>query len=288
MLNIKELEKRWLHYKIKTYIPHAVIVVSLLVILVVMVIVLNTSHQTLKKATLKIEPKVVQKVAKKSIVVVPTTPKLVEEKNTTNIVTITPLLPKSDASKQMLSPSMNFMHHIQSEEQQPFYKTLNTQKPPKKAIKRDKIVKEPVAIQEEYLDIGTKKKKKVAKTKSKIQQVVIKKPIKKTIITIKRRDSQKDIDDVIKRFDNNNNPALSLFVAKKYYELNDYEQAYNYSLITNGINNHIEDSWLIFAKSLVKLHKRDMAIKTLKEYISFSHSGNAKILLSDIQTGKFQ
>jgi tetratricopeptide (TPR) repeat protein len=86
----------------------------------------------------------------------------------------------------------------------------------------------------------------------------------------------------------NNNPALSLFVAKKYYELGDYAQAYNYALITNQINRDIEASWIIFTKSLVKLNKRDQAIQTLKDYIESSSSNTARILLEEIQSGKFK
>ncbi|MDQ1244960.1 MAG: hypothetical protein QG565_1301 [Campylobacterota bacterium] len=97
-----------------------------------------------------------------------------------------------------------------------------------------------------------------------------------------------DIAHVIKRFNVNHNPALSLFVAKKYYQLGDYEQAYNYALITNDINNNIEESWLIFSKSLVKINKKEMAIETLKKYISHSHSSQARQLLDEIQAGKFK
>lgn len=111
---------------------------------------------------------------------------------------------------------------------------------------------------------------------------------KKGSVSISHRDEQKDIADVVKRFNINHNPALSLFVAKKYYQLGDYEQAYNYALMTNDINKNIEESWIIFAKSLVKLNKKEMAVETLKKYISHSNSSQAKQLLDEIKTGKFQ
>ncbi len=111
---------------------------------------------------------------------------------------------------------------------------------------------------------------------------------KKGSVSISRRDEQKDIADVIKRFNINHNPALSLFIAKKYYQLGDYEQAYNYALATNDINKNIEESWILFAKSLVKLNKKEMAVETLKKYISHSNSPQAKRLLEEINTGKFK
>ena len=104
---------------------------------------------------------------------------------------------------------------------------------------------------------------------------------------IQRDDDMKDIQDVIARFKKNKNPALSLFVAKRYYKIGNYQQAYNYALITNELDNNIEDSWLIFAKSLYKLDQKDMAIKTLKAYIQESSSVKAKITLDQMERGTF-
>jgi len=104
---------------------------------------------------------------------------------------------------------------------------------------------------------------------------------------IQRDDDMKDIQDVISRFKKNKNPALSLFVAKRYYKIGNYQQAYNYALITNELDNNIEDSWLIFAKSLYKLDQKDMAIKTLKAYIQESGSVKAKITLDQMEKGTF-
>ena len=110
----------------------------------------------------------------------------------------------------------------------------------------------------------------------------------KNVISINKENTFQDIQQVIKRFKINNNPALSLFVAKKYYELKQYNKSYNYALITNEINPNIEASWIIFAKSLVKLKEKKMAITTLEKYIEHSNSNNAKILLNNIKSGKFK
>ncbi len=288
MLNTRDLEKRWLHYKIKYYIPHAVIFVSTVVIVIIVLILTAPSKTTedKKSTTINITKNIVQ------------TKPIVKTESEQNITTIqetikpiaapqqtiakVPLVNSTKKTKLTLAPSMNFIRHIQSEEQQPYYSTMHPEvKKFKKSKKRDKIVQQQSTVEEEYIDINKNEQKKDAPKVQKVQEL-------KHIITIERRDSQKDIKEIITRFKKNNNPALSLFVAKKYYELGNYEQAYNYALITNGINNDIEESWLIFAKSLVKLHKRDMAIKTLREYIHYSHSGNAKILLDDIKSGAFK
>ena len=110
----------------------------------------------------------------------------------------------------------------------------------------------------------------------------------KTQVTISTKEEADDINDVIRRFKKNKNPALSLFIAKRYYEMKNYQKAYNYALVTNEIDNNIEESWLIFVKSLVKLGQKEMAVKTLNSYIEHSGSTRAKLLLEDIAQGTFQ
>lgn len=105
---------------------------------------------------------------------------------------------------------------------------------------------------------------------------------------IQRDSDMKDIQEVIARFKKNKNPALSLFVAKRYYAIGNFQQAYNYALMTNELDNNIEDSWLIFAQSLYKLDQKEMAIKTLKTYINESGSVKARIAVEQMEAGSFQ
>jgi len=138
--------------------------------------------------------------------------------------------------------------------------------------------------------VYNKPEKKSTYTKEKVMPLkILKEHVKeKKSIMIKRQDSYKDIKDVIKRFNKNQNPALSLFVAKKYYALGEYDKSYNYALITNNLSSDIEPSWIIFSKSLVKLDKKEKAIDVLKNYIKHSSSSRAKNLLNDINKGAFK
>jgi len=106
-------------------------------------------------------------------------------------------------------------------------------------------------------------------------------------ISITQQDAS-DLKDVIKRFETNKSPALSLFLARRYYDLQDYTHSYEYAIKTNEIDSTIEESWLIFAKSLVKLGRNEEAVKTLGTYIQHSNSGRAKSLLDEINKGSFQ
>jgi len=289
MLNIRELEKRWLKYKIKSSLPYVVIVISLIIIITLLYFFLGTStivKPKESKTTKKIDKVVVQEVNKSTNTPMQAQPPKTIKASTATTINKVPLSPTKTLNNKdnalILQPSMGFMRHIQSEEQQPYYQTLHPVHKKVKKVKKKKrhIKKSTPPVQEEYMDIDNEQSAAPKKVEDSTP--------KKQVITIERRDSQKDIQDIIARFKNNNNPALSLFVAKKSYEIGDYKQAYNYALITNGINHNIEESWIIFAKALVKLHRKDMAIKTLREYIKYSHSGNAKILLNDITSGKFQ
>jgi hypothetical protein len=96
-----------------------------------------------------------------------------------------------------------------------------------------------------------------------------------------------DIKDIITIFKNNNDPALGLLIAKKYYNRANYQKAYDYSLITKNIDSNMNEAWIIFAKSLVKLNLKYKAMDALSSYIEETDSSQAKSLLEDIDSGRF-
>jgi|GEM_PF-517108 len=198
--------------------------------------------------------------------------------------------------KVILSPSLNFINSIKSQTP-PLAKKESSNNNVNKEVKKSLV--ETQKKQEEAVPATIENVKQVAKKQEVIvpappvvvEEILapISKVDNKNNIDIKRKNNDEDdIKDVIKRFNVNHNPALSLFVAKRYYQSGEYEKAYNYALTTNEINNNIEESWIIFSKSLVKMNKKDMAIETLKKYIGHSQSSQAKQLLDDIQSGKFK
>ena len=272
MLNINELEQRWLRYKIKSYTPHAIISLSLVVIVIFILFLTNDTQDiavskmavqksqkspvvqkvSVKKEKIKEEPKKVQ-VALQAI------------KNPSKSTTL--------STKMTITPSLDFMKKMQDNTLSHYeYNTQVAVSPkPKKIFKKQapqKVQKEPIIEAPEQEIVSIQKQE--------------------TLVRINRQNTHDDIAQVIRRFNKNNNPALSLFIAKKYYELGDYHKSYNYALITNEINRNIEASWIVFAKSLVKLNEKDMAVKTLQTYVSQSNSNRANILLDDITSGKFK
>ncbi len=327
MLNVENLEKKWIQYKIKAYTPYilgGILTIALILSGLYLFInqkekasytqtkhdtTLNTSIETLtKKENSVITPEVKREInktktttqtvlkeekpqheAKSSSAQKKVSQKLTQENHTPlNKKQVdsyqSKLIQKSAPSthnikKIILQPSLGFMQILQ----QHYTPTTEIES------KQKNIQSENIEIVEEPTDnIIQKEEKIIPEVEVKIEKVEAEPETKNVSIEIKKQNTYEDIDLVIKRFKRNNNPALSLFVAKKYYELGEYKQAYNYALITNDINNDIEESWIIFSKSLVKLNQKQKAIETLKEFINYSNSNEAKLLLEEIKSGKFK
>jgi tetratricopeptide (TPR) repeat protein len=284
MLNINDLESRYTKYKIKSYLP---------TVTVAIVAIGFGVYSIFMQKPIEIEkPKTTQKIVKKEI-----KPVHLVENNTSKIekkeapkkeqkpliVEKETLPPKQKEKKLVLSPSLDFMKRINSSV--PDYTAKQKAKPVKK-IKKEVIKKvSPKKQESEVQEVKTEVVTTEVVQEAQEPKLSI---TKKSTMTIRRNKDGDDLKDVIRRFKVNNSPALSLFIAKKYYQMGDYQKSYNYALITNQINSNIESSWIIFAKSLAKLGKKEMAISMLKQYIDNSHSSRAKILLEELKSGKFK
>ncbi|MEA1916427.1 MAG: hypothetical protein U9N42_02740 [Campylobacterota bacterium] len=251
MVNIDDLEKRLFRYKLNRAIPCAAMIFLTTLLISITFWFFNKESQENRAVEPKIEDELVI-VEKKSF----------DEKNVTKkVVPKKELEPKIDEikTKITITPMMNFLNDFEyyhSEKRELHVETI----PDDKVIVTNK--KAPKEIVE-------------------IKEKVIKKNISNTI-------TKADIESVINRFEKNKNPKLSLFVAKYYYDKKNYEKAYEYALITNELDSTLEESWIIFASSQVKLHQKSKAVSTLKNYISHSHSQKATILLDDIINGDFK
>ncbi len=121
--------------------------------------------------------------------------------------------------------------------------------------------------------------------KSKLNIEVEEKPRKKMHLDIIETSSVSAYKDVAKRFAQSHDTDDSLFLAKSYYRKGNYKKAEYWALQTNKVNDNIEESWLIFAKSKVKQGQKNEAISILTTYIKKSNSLQAKNLLYKIKKG---
>ncbi len=111
------------------------------------------------------------------------------------------------------------------------------------------------------------------------------KPRKKMHLNIVESTSVSAYKDVERRFEQTHDTDDSLFLAKSYYSKKNYKKAEYWALQTNKVNGNIEESWLIFAKSKVKLGRKNEAIRILTNYIKKSNSAEAQSLLNKIKKG---
>lgn len=306
MLNVPELERRWKKYRVRKHFP-IITLLSLLIIVsgILLVASLNDtiyrsgtvstssdeSHSSTSKPTVSI-------VNKDSAPERTSTQKpiaVIEQKKQSSASSKATLKSPTENASVKLQPSMAFLQSIENDVLDYYFQdntaastsssssaqaTDTTFHPALPAIHHteQKTFKSenPLRTSQQYsskFSTSNKQTMPVA-TASKMH--------------IQRDNDMKDIQDVIKRFKKNKNPALSLFVAKRYYKIGNYQQAYNYALITNDLDNNIEDSWLIFAKSLYHLNQKDMAKKTLRTYLNDSGSVKAKITLEQMENGSFE
>lgn len=287
MLNIHDLESRHKKYKQKALMPYFAITASLVIsaVSVAFFILYDFDSKIFVQEEAAIKTPIIdnsQIVAQEKAAIQTTTPAIessqVQLPPENKMQNVQNTKEQEREEKVTLSPSFNFINSIKSQEHTVPQKQTGVPAP--KA--HQEIVKKPAE------EVKITEQIPVTKVIGEQEVVeVLPKEETQNSINIKRKNDD-DLRDVIKRFNSNHNPALSLFIAKKYYQAEDYKNAYDYALTTNEINNNIEDSWIIFSKSLVKLGKKEMAIETLKKYINHSHSSQAKQLLEEIQSGKFK
>lgn len=255
VLDIQDLERRWLKYKIKSYAPHVLGGVLLLFIVIGTASWLFSTPKQTKKT------EVSGNAGPQNISLQQNTQPIAEE-NTT-----------------VLEPSMGFVQTFQNNPQ-------DTETEPVSAPKKTSTLPHASAT------LPPPKVLSMPDTTASAAPVVPPKQIlskgAEQSLSINRNESKLDIEELKQRFRETSNANLGLFIARYYYDRGEYTEAYNYALKTNAINNKIDDSWIVFSKSLVKLGKTEQAKKTLQLYVQQSNSESARGLLDAIEKGTFK
>lgn len=250
MLDIHSLERRWFKYKIKSYLPQAAAIFILFLLVVIGDVWLSSKDARVVKSSQPIH-------------------------TNKNLVLAEKPAPLPQENAMILEPSMEFVHALSE---------------PTQAV-------DPLGVTENI---------RIVKPSSKTASPLPPLPDTKTLLlppaslntqashssnrelSINRNESIFDITELERRFKDTSSANLGLFIARYYYDHGEYSEAYNYALKTNAINSRIDESWIIFSKSLVKLGKVDQAKKTLQLYISQSGSDAAKGLLDTIERGNLK
>lgn len=249
MLDIPSLEQRWLKYKIKRSLPYLLTVLGTIIVVITLNYFLNPDKVSI--------PLTIKKEVNQS-----------KEEPKTSV----------DEEAMVLEPSMQFIQSITTVPA-PDITAAEVNIPatplpvtPKKILPVQKNIPSPLPI--------IKNVQNASPTPS--TRTLIQSNLNNKTTSIKRDSTTFNIHEIEDRFTSNSNPHLGLYIARYHYDNGNYSEAYNYALKTNAINNTIEESWLIFVKSLIKLGKTEQAKKTLQLYISQSNSEEAKNLLNGL------
>ena len=88
------------------------------------------------------------------------------------------------------------------------------------------------------------------------------------------------------RFEKSHNIIYALMLAEEYYLAKNYQDSNKWSIIANTIDADNEKSWILFAKSKLKLgHKQD-ATSALEAYLKNNKSKVVQNLLTQIMSGE--
>ena len=95
---------------------------------------------------------------------------------------------------------------------------------------------------------------------------------------------RKSLKHLKKRFYATNNPKYALQIAQRFYDAKRYKEALKWSLIANEIDEQNPKSWLMFAKTKVKMGKRQDAVNVLQAYLKTYTSEEIRRYLQKIKS----
>ncbi len=304
MLDVPELEKRWSKYHFKKMLPRYV---GAAVFISVLAGVSGYFYLATDILQSSVDKTITLSTKKPSV-----TTKVVQTKTVTSKREVATVTKKIDIPQNILQPSFVFTSIVkgeilsaQLEQERLERQTQAAQSARELALKR----REAAQRKKEALKRRKAKilaaKRHAAKKSAATKPIAPKKEITKVVVldahnTAVLKQAQEEVkvghvqtsDDelkgVIKRFNRKKKPALSLFIANKYYGKGDYTQSYKYARETLKLNPKIEDGVILYAKSLVKLGRKDKAVNKLNSYYKKSRSIKAKALLTEIKKGTFK
>jgi len=111
---------------------------------------------------------------------------------------------------------------------------------------------------------------------------------KKVYLDIIETTSLSAYEDVEKRFHQSHDIDDALFLAKSYYKKGNYSKAEQWAFEANKLDANLEDSFLVFVKSKMKLGQKNEVISILNQYLKHNNSENVRALLNKIENNKFE
>jgi len=138
---------------------------------------------------------------------------------------------------------------------------------------QERILSKPVVVQHE------KEEKVKSASHPKIE-------ITSTPIMTKKSSSPRSLKSLKKKFYATNNPKYALQIAQRFYNAQRYKEALKWSLIANEVDEQKPESWIMFAKTKMKMGKKQDAINVLNAYLKTYTSAKISRYLEKIKRTK--
>ena len=90
-------------------------------------------------------------------------------------------------------------------------------------------------------------------------------------------------EDVERRFMQSKDIDDALFLARSYYKKGNYKKSEFWAFETNKLDSSLEESFLIFVKSKIKLGQSNEAKSILSSYLKRTNSYEARALLEELE-----
>ena len=141
-------------------------------------------------------------------------------------------------------------------------------------IKNDACPNSPRVLSQPYKTRTSKETKTISKPKT------ITSPIDATSKTNNSISIQSsNMEKLKKLFQVRHSYSLAIEIAKEYFAKHDYAASLKWAKQANKLDKKKEEAWILYAKSLFNLNKKEEAKKTLRFYLKFKDSTRIKALL---------
>jgi len=170
------------------------------------------------------------------------------------------------------------------------------------SFKKEKVKKTPLLITLEEVECDVGKFNFIKKVKKSEVKVVVEKVVEKKVFVQKyeKKEPPKKQNIVIsskkvakatnkfrtleEKFYKISDYKIALKLSRLYYTSKEYKKALKWSMIANELNKKDDESWLLFAKSKLKLGEKEIAKKALISYQQIYKSKRVKKLLKRISS----
>jgi len=282
--DIIELEKKWLKYKIKQKSKLYIIIILIITILSFIgyqVLFIKHPIKYKKPQIEKVETKILNtKPIVKPIVKIKKIENNDTKKTTTNSIIKKPLIKELNATKKSIQKKQILV----IKNKKPYYFKLEATDQGSELFSSNGFLTLNLPLKEYNKSSIIEKDVQIHPIRE-IQKVLLdEKMDKKPKISI----DMKEIDTISYLKDKyyaTSSIVFALMLSEEYYYAKDYRNSLKWSLTANDIDSQNTKSWYWFAKSKVKLNKKEDAIRALKAYLSNNRSKRLSILLNKIEMG---